>query len=304
MNKSNSNQSALSSIGITAEKVRRLQIVANRCVDDLLAGQYKSVFRGRGMEFNEVRQYQPGDDIRDIDWNVTARTGEPFIKRYCEERELTILFLVDISASGVFGSTDKSKLDAMIEVVSVLMFSALKNNDKIGMITFADNVIEYLPPRKGKSYTLSMIQKLVTITPVRRETNVSSALEFMSKVLKRRAVAFLISDLDGELSQKAVTVANRRHDLVALRVNDRREYELPDVGFITLEDAETGEILELDARSKAVRELFAQNAQRRDEKINDLLRRSNVDQLKLNTQSDSIDELRRFFDMRERRMRN
>ena len=304
MDEYNTSPSALSSIGITAEKVRRLQIVANRRVDDLLAGQYKSVFRGRGMEFDEVRQYQPGDDIRDIDWNVTARSGEPFIKRYCEERELTIMFLVDVSASGIFGSANKSKLDAMTEIAAVLMFSALKNNDKIGMITFADDVIEYIPPRKGKSYILSMIQKLVTIEPVRRQTNLSAALEFMTKVLKRRAVAFLISDLDGDLSQRALMGANRRHDLVALRVNDPREYEIPDVGFITLEDAETGELIELDARSPKVRALFAQNAKQRDEQINDRLRRSKVDQLKLDTQSDSVDELRKFFDMRERRIRH
>lgn len=287
----------------SAAKVRRIQIIANRRVDDLLAGQYKSVFRGRGMEFDEVRQYQPGDDIRDIDWNVTARCGEPFVKRFCEERELTIMFLVDISASGVFGSGDKSKLDMITEMASVLMFSALKNNDKIGMITFADDVVEYFPPRKGKSRALALIQKLVTIKPVKRQTNLTSALEFMSKVLKRRAVAFLISDLDGDLSQRALTVCNRRHDLVALRVNDPREYDLPDVGFITLEDAETGQQIELDASSKAVRALFAQSAQKRDESIKTQLRRSKVDLLNLDTQSDCIDELRQFFDMREKRIR-
>ncbi len=287
----------------SAARVRRLQIIANRRVDDLLAGQYKSVFRGRGMEFDEVRQYQPGDDIRDIDWNVTARTGEPFIKRFCEERELTIMFLVDISASGMFGSGDKSKLDEMTEMASVLMFSALKNNDKIGMITFADKVIDYYPPRKGKSHALSLIQNLVTLQPVRRPTNLTQALEFMTKVLKRRSVAFLISDLDGELSQKVLTVCNRRHDLVALRVNDTREYELPDVGFVTLEDAETGQQIELDSRHPIVRKLFAQNAQAADENIRNTLKRSKVDQLNLTTQSDCVEQLRRFFDMRERRFR-
>lgn len=286
-----------------AARVQRLQIVANRRVDDLLAGQYKSVFRGRGMEFDEVRQYQPGDDIRDIDWNVTARQGEPFIKRFCEERELTIMFLVDVSASGMFGSSDQSKLDTMTEMAAVLMFSALKNNDKVGMITFADEVLEYYPPRKGKSHVLSLIRTLVTLQPVRKPTNIDAAVEYLSRVLKRKAVAFLISDLGGELSTRSLRICNRRHDLVALKVEDERELAIPDVGFVVLEDAETGRQIELDASNPEIRRLFAQNAQNRREEITGKLKKSKIDQLDITTRSDYIQSLRQFFDMREKRVR-
>ena len=179
------------------KKVQRIQIVANRAVNDLFAGQYKSVFRGRGMEFDEVREYQPGDDIRTIDWNVTARTGNCFIKRFCEERELTVLFLVDVSASGAFGSTQQSKLELAVEIAALLMFSALKNNDKVGLIQFCDDVLDYLPPRKGKSHVLHIIRKLVGAQPVARDTNLDKALDFLNRVQKRRAVVFLMSDFLG-----------------------------------------------------------------------------------------------------------
>ena len=220
-------------------KVQQIQIVANRTVNDLFAGQYKSVFRGRGMEFDEVRQYQPGDDIRTIDWNVTARTGDCFIKRYCEERELTVLFLVDVSASGLFGSTRQSKLDLVIELAAMLMFSALKNNDKVGLVTFCDDVVEFIPPRKGKAHVLRMIRQLVDIDPIARDTNIQAALEFLNRVQKRRAVVFLVSDFLGDLPRKTLAISNRRHDLTAITVSDPREDELPDVGFVTLRDAET-----------------------------------------------------------------
>src|SRR3990172_7254096 len=190
------------SVAEILKKVQRIQIVANRAVNDLFAGQYKSVFRGRGMEFDEVRLYQPGDDIRTIDWNVTARTGDCFIKRYCEERELTVLFVVDVSASGIFGSTDHSKLDLVIEIAALLMFSALKNNDKVGLITFCDEVVEFIPARKGKGHVLRMIRQLVDVHPVARDTNIDGALEFLNRVQKRRAVVFLISDFLGELPRK------------------------------------------------------------------------------------------------------
>ena len=198
------------------KKVQRIQIVANRTVNDLFAGQYKSVFRGRGMEFDEVREYQPGDDVRTIDWNVTARTGHPFIKRFAEERELTVLFLVDVSASGAFGSADRSKLELVIEVAALLMFSALKNNDKVGLVTFCDEVLDYFPPRKGKANVLRLIRQLVAAEPVARSTDLGSVLEFVNRVQKRRAVVFLISDFLAPQAPRAMAACSKRHDLIAM----------------------------------------------------------------------------------------
>ncbi len=291
------------SVADILKRVRRIQIVASRAVNDLFAGQYKSVFRGRGMEFDEVREYQPGDDIRTIDWNVTARTGVCFIKRFCEERELTVLFLIDASASGMFGSGRRSKLDLAVEVAALLMFSALKNNDKVGLLTFCDQVLDYYPPRKGKSHVLHLIRKLVALQPVAGETRVQAALDFLNRVQKRRAVVFLLSDFIGPSARRALAVANARHDVTAVSVTDPREQSLPDVGFVTLQDAETGEIVEVDTRHPAVRSLFQTSAAHRREAFESELRRAGVDELPINTQADYVAELRRFFRMRERRFR-
>ena len=285
------------------KKVQRIQIVANRTVNDLFAGQYKSVFRGRGMEFDEVREYQPGDDVRTIDWNVTARQGTPFIKRFCEERELTVLFMVDVSASGAFGSGSRSKLDMVVEVAALLMFSALKNNDKVGLITFCDEVIDYLPPRKGKSNVLHLIRELVAAQPLARETCLQTALEFLNRVQKRRAVTFLISDFLAPHAKQAMAVANKRHDLVAITVADPREHVLPDVGFISLRDAETGRVVELDTRHRAVRGLFETRSAERSEELSNELKKLGVDQLDINTDEDYLTSLRRFFRAREKRFR-
>jgi len=277
--------------------------VANKAVNELFAGQYKSVFRGRGMEFDEVREYQPGDDIRTIDWNVTARTGTPFIKRFCEERELTVLFLVDVSASGAFGSGNQSKLDMMIEVAAMLMFSALKNNDKVGLITFCDEVLDYRPPRKGKANVLHLIRQLVAAEPIARQTDLEAALEFLTKVQKRRAVAFLISDFLAPGAQHAMAVCSKRHDLIAITVTDPREHVLPDVGFIRLRDAESGQVVELDTRHPHVRSLFETRTARRSQELSDRLKRVGVDELPICTDEDYLKSLRRFFHMRERRFR-
>lgn len=284
-------------------KVQRIQIIASRSVDDLLAGQYRSVFRGRGMEFDEVREYQPGDDIRTIDWNVTARSENPYIKRFCEERELTILFLVDISASGVFGSGDQSKLDVMIELTALLMFSALKNNDKVGLHLFADDIVACYPPRKSRGHVLRLLREMIAAEPVARETNLEAALEYLNRVQKRRAVVFLISDFQTEASRKVLSVATGRHDLIAMTVTDPREHQLPDVGFIQLQDAETGEIVEVDTRSEHVRQLFVQQAAERSDAITTELRRAGIDQLAVSTREPYTNSLRRFFAARERRNR-
>lgn len=291
------------SVAEILKKVQRIQIVANRSVNDLLAGQYRSVFRGRGMEFDEVREYQPGDDIRTIDWNVTARAGAPFIKRFSEERELTVLFLVDVSASGAFGSGSQSKLDVMIEMTALLMFSALKNNDKVGLQLFADDVHAYYPPRKGKGNVLRLIREMLAVEPVKKETNLEAALQYLNRVQKRRAVVFLISDFQTEASRKALTISNGRHDLVAITVVDPREQALPDVGFITLQDAESGEVIEVDTGHPRVREMFAAKAEQRGEALTNGLRKAGVDQLAINTSETYATSLRRFFDSRERRSR-
>jgi uncharacterized protein (DUF58 family) len=285
------------------KKVQRIQIVANRTVNDLMAGQYKSVFRGRGMEFDEVREYQPGDDIRTIDWNVTARTGTPFIKRFCEERELTVLLLVDVSASGIFGSTGQSKMDLTVEVAAMLMFSALKNNDKVGLITFCDKVIDYFPPRKGKSNLLKLIRHLIAADSVTRETNLAVALDYLNRVQKRRAVVFLMSDFLAPSARQTMTVANKRHDLIAVTVTDPREQTLPDVGFITLKDAETGEIVELDTRQAQVRAMFESHSSQRTDALAQTLKKAGVDRLAIQTNEDYQKSFRRFFHMRERRFR-
>ena len=285
------------------KKVQRIQIVANRTVNDLMAGQYKSVFRGRGMEFDEVREYQPGDDIRTIDWNVTARTGTPFIKRFCEERELTVLLLVDVSASGIFGSTRQSKMDLTVEVAAMLMFSALKNNDKVGLITFCDKVIDYFPPRKGKSNLLKLIRHLIAAESLTRETNLAVALDYLNRVQKRRAVVFLMSDFLAPSARQTMTVANKRHDLIAVTVSDPREQTLPDVGFITLQDAETGEIVELDTRQAQVRAMFESHSSKRTDALSQTLKKAGVDQLDIQTDEDYQKSFRRFFHMRERRFR-
>jgi uncharacterized protein (DUF58 family) len=284
-------------------KVQRIRLVANRSVDDFMAGQYKSVFRGRGMEFDEVREYQPGDDVRSIDWNVTAREGKPYIKRYCEERELTVMFVFDVSASGVFGSGSQSKLDLLIEVCALLMFSAIRNNDKVGLVTFADDVQVYHSPSKGKSNVLRLIQELVSTKPVAAPTRLDTALEFVNRVQKRRAVVFLVSDFLGIPAGKNLAITRRRHDLVAVTASDPREHELPNVGFVTLQDPETGELREVDTSSSRLRHEFAKRAVEREEVLSAQLKRAGVDRLPVMTDEPYVQTLQRFFRMRERRGR-
>ncbi len=291
------------SIAEILSKVQRLQIVARRAVNDLFAGQYQSAFRGRGMEFDEVREYQPGDDVRTIDWNVTARAGVPFIKRFAEERELTVYFLVDVSASGAFGSGDRSKLELAIEVAALLMFSALKNNDKVGLMTFCDDIVDFYPPRKGKSNVLRLVRELVAARPVPRETRLDRALEYLVRVQKRRCVAFVLSDFITTEHRTALAVAHQRHDVIAVSVSDPRELALPDVGFLNLRDAETGEIIEVDTSHAQVRALFESGAAERGRSRGELLKKIGIDELEVRTDEDYLTSLRRFFRMRERRYR-
>jgi uncharacterized protein (DUF58 family) len=290
------------SVAEIVRKVRRIQIVANRMVDDLFAGEYHSAFRGRGMEFDEVREYQPGDEVRTIDWNVTARAGHPFVKRHKEERELTVIFLVDVSASGAFGSVERSKLELILEVSALLMFSALKNNDKVGLCLFCDEVLRYLPPRKGKANVLRFIRELVTARPVARETRIGEALAYLNRVQKRRAVVFLVSDFLGSEWSRELAVASRRHDLTAITVTDPRECGLDNAGFVLLRDAETGELVELDTGHRKVRARFAELARARSDEVSRRLRRARVDELAIRNGEDYTSEMHRFFRMRERRL--
>ena len=290
-------------------KVRRIQIVASRQVDDLLAGAYRSVFKGRGMEFDEVREYSPGDEVRTIDWNVTARAGRPFVKRFTEERELTILFVVDVSRSGLFGTQEGSKLEKMIEVAALLMLSAQKNNDKIGLLLFADGVQAYYPPRKGRAASRRLIRELVALDPAaaaRQEeerTDLASALHYLCQVQRRKAVVFVLSDfLDpGQDWERSLRVANARHDVVAIPVEDPRETQLPSVGFAVFEDPETGEVVEVDTRHPQVRELFGKVTAEKRSRLQDSLRRCRVDELAIHTDQPYTASLHRFFRMRERR---
>ena len=284
------------------KKVKRLEIVSNRFANDLLAGQYKSAFRGRGMEFSEVREYQPGDDIRLIDWNVTARAGRPYIKRFVEERELTVLFMVDISASGLYGSV-RSRLDAAIEIVATLMFSALKNNDKVGLLTFADTVRNYYRPIKGKSNILRLIRELVSCQPVPGPTDMNGAIDYVNRVLKRRAVVFLLSDFYVPELDRSLAVCHRKHDLIAMSLDDPREKAFPNVGFLRLLDPETGDIVEVDTASQAVRQALSDRLSEKRNDIEQQLKRAKVDRLELDTTDDFLTDIRRFFHAREKRFR-
>ncbi len=281
------------------KEVRRIQIVARRQVNDLLAGEYLSAFKGRGMEFDTVREYVPGDEIRSIDWNVTARSDGPYVKTFCEERELTILLAVDISASGAFGSQKISKMETAVEVAAVLMFTSLKNNDKVGLLFFADDVVKYIPPRKGRGNVLRLIREMLATEPVKSETNIAKALEYIGRVQRRRAVVFVLSDFIGPDCSRALAVANQRHDCIAVTLEDPRERELPSVGFLTLRDAETDELIELDTRNPRVRALFAKAANDRQTKLKELLRKANVDRLEIRTDQSYATSLQRFFRMRE-----
>jgi uncharacterized protein (DUF58 family) len=270
---------------------------------DLLAGQYRSVFRGQGMEFDEVRQYQPGDEIRTIDWNVTARTGIPFIKRYSEEREMTVLVLLDISSSGIFGSGNQSKLEVMIEMIAVLMFSALKSNDKVGLVMFAADVVHYFPARKGRTNVLRLIREMLAIESRSEAANFEAALQYLNRVQKRKAVVFLVSDFQDAHSIRSLGLSQVRHDLIAISITDPREMQLPNVGFVTLRDSETGELIEVDTRSQRVRDWFQQQSMARSAALTTGLRRAGVDQLSVNTAESYANNLRRFFEAREKRFR-
>ncbi len=282
-------------------KIRRLEIRTRRLVNDSFVGSYHSVFKGRGMNFDEVRQYQPGDEIRSIDWNVTARTGEPFIKKFTEERELTVMLVVDVSASGVFGSVENSKRDLAGEVASILAFSAIRNSDKVGLLLFTDQVELFIPPKKGRTHTLRIIREILFFEPKNRGTAPAIALSYLNRVLTRRAVVFLLSDFQTDLFDRELGVTSQRHDLIALAVVDPREEELPNIGRITLEDAETGEQMEINTSDRRTREVFRSRAEDLWRSWQEAFRAKKIDAIRLRTDRDYLPALRQFFKTRERR---
>ena len=283
------------------KKVRQIEIRTNREVTDVLGGQYHSVFKGHGMEFEEVREYLPGDEVRAIDWNVTARFGHPFIKKFKEERELTVLLVVDVSASGQFGSVRQTKNELAAELAAVLAFSAIRNNDKVGVILFTDRIEKYIAPKKGRRHVLRVIREILAFQPQGTGTDIGQALDYLNRVQRRRAVCFLLSDFQDEDFRSKLRVAGRRHDLVAMTVRDPREEELPAVGLIELRDAETGQRAMVDTFDRGVRDAFAQEARTRLEALRGMFRSSAVDQIEIRCNQDYMRPLIQFFRMRERR---
>ncbi|HVR74921.1 MAG TPA: DUF58 domain-containing protein [Planctomycetota bacterium] len=284
------------------KKVRQIEIRTNRLVDSLMGGEYHSAFRGLGMEFEEVREYQPGDEIRTIDWNVTARAGHPYVKRYREERELTVVTLVDVSPSERFGSGTQQKAELAAEFSAVIAFSAIRNGDKVGTILFTDEVEKYIPPKKGKSHVLRLVREILDHRPRSKGTNVAEALAFLAKVIKRRATVFLISDFLAPNFEKALASVRGKHDIIAVRTSDPREASLPDVGLITLEDAETGEVVVVDSRSQRIRDAFAARGVTERSAQESVLHSLKVDELEITTGKPYIKELSSFFRMRGKKM--
>lgn len=283
------------------QEIRRIQIRTNHMVNDILTGQYESVFKGQGMEFKEVREYVPGDEIRLIDWNVTARTGTPHVKLLAEERELTVMLLVDASGSGRFGSVHRFKNELAAELCAVLAISAIKNNDKVGLIIFTDDVELYVPPSKGRRHVLRVIREILFFEPKGRKTNIPGALHFLNGITKRRAVTFLVSDFMADGYEVPMRVAARRHDLIGVVVSDPREAELPDVGLLCARDAETDREILVDTSNPKVREEYAKDARKRAAARDRIFQRNRVDTIHVRTDRPYVEEIYRFFRMRERR---
>lgn len=284
------------------KKIRALEIKTKGLVQTIFAGDYHSVFKGRGMNFQDVREYQPGDEIRSIDWNVTARLGAAYVKKFTEERELTVMLVVDVSASGNFGSVSQSKRELAAEVACLLAFSAIRNNDKVGLLLFSDRVELFIPPKKGRSHTLRIIREILYFEPAGRGTAPALALDYLNKVVTRRAVVFFVSDFQAGDFSRELSVSGRRHDFIALHIQDQREEYLPNVGIITLEDAETGEQIEINTADRTTRARFSVAAETERAALYRTLRRNNIDAISLRTGENYLPALRSFFKQRERRL--
>jgi uncharacterized protein (DUF58 family) len=286
------------------KRIRQIEIRTNRLVTETLAGHYHSVFKGQGMNFDEVREYQPGDDVRSIDWNVTARMNHPFIKKFVEERELTVLLVVDLSGSGLFGSVHQSKRELAAEVASVLAFSAIRNQDNVGLLLFTEGVEIFIPPRKGRRHVLRVIREILFYQALRRGTQLQPAIEFLLRVLPHRAIIVILSDFIMPIPLNSLRQLNRRHDVVAVQITDRYELELPPLGRLLLRDAETGELVEINTASERRRSAFAQRQTRNHDDLARLLRSAAIDTIPLRTGQPYAAALSRFFTTREKRRRH
>ena len=281
------------------KQVGTIRVVTNRLVDEHLSGEYHSVFKGHGIEFDEVREYVPGDDIRSIDWNVTARMGAPFVKRFCEERELTILFLVDVSGSQSFGSGQRAKAELAAEITCLLALSAIKNQDKIGLILFSDRIEKSIPPRKGRTAAMRLVREVLATEETRRGTNIAGALRFLNQVQKRRSVVFIISDFMDTNFERELRVTARRHDVICCALSDPREQELPDVGLVEIQDPETGALEILDTSSPPLRVAFRAQAQQDADALSKLFRKNKIDALHLSTARTFIEDVHKLFHQRQ-----
>lgn len=285
------------------KQVRQIELRTRHLVNDVFSGEYHSVFKGRGMEFSEVREYQYGDDIRAIDWNVTARYAHPYVKIHEEERELNVMLVVDASRSAAFGSQGKFKNEIAAEICALLAFSAIKNNDKVGLLIFTDQVEKFIPPRKGKSHTLRVIREVLYFQPQSPRTNIKSGLEFLLKGLKRRAIVFIVSDFDDENFSKPLRVLNKKHDVIAISLSDRRDKILPQIGLLNLKDAETGAEVWVDTTDKAFLERYAETVEQQRQNLRSMARGMKLDLIEIDTAASYVDPLVEFFKMREKRYR-
>jgi uncharacterized protein (DUF58 family) len=283
------------------KRLRRIEIRTKRLVNDVFSGEYHSVFKGRGMEFTEVREYLPGDDVRSIDWNVTARMGHPYVKTFQEERELTVMFLVDASASGAFGTVARFKAELAAELCALLAFSATRNNDRVGLIVFTDRIEKVVPPDKGRRHVLRVVRELLYFRPTGRGTDIPLAIDYLSNIVPRHAVVFLVSDFLSGGYERAVSVANRRYDLIAIEIADRRERELPRLGTVTLEDAETGERFVVNTSDRRFLERFSEEVAARGRDRERQFKRMGIDFVSVSTDRPYVEPLEKFFKMRARR---
>ncbi len=280
------------------KKVRKIEIKTRGLSSHIFSGEYHSAFKGRGMAFSEVREYTPGDDIRTIDWNVTARFGHPFVKVFEEERELNVILLVDVSGSESFGTSGQFKRDMITELCAVLSFSAIQNNDKIGVIFFSDIIEKYIPPKKGKSHILRIIRELIEFTPKNTKTNIGEALRYMTNMIKKRSICFVISDFKDNNFEDALKLSNKRHDVVALQIYDQREIELPDIGLAEFKDAETGKVMLVDTSNTEVRKTFRKNWELNEKRLQDIFAKSGVDKAKIRNDQSYVQPLMLLFKKR------
>jgi uncharacterized protein (DUF58 family) len=284
-------------------KVKRIEIRTRRLVNESLAGEYHSVFKGRGMEFAEVREYQPGDDVRSIDWNVTSRMGHPYVKKYVEERELTVLLLFDASSSGQFGTFRQTKREMAVEVAALLAFSAIKNNDRVGLIIFTDRIEKFIPPKKSREHGLRVIREVLYFRPRGAGTDIKRALEFLNRVISKRCVVFLLSDFYSSDYERILRVANKKHDVICLSVSDPRELDLPDTGLLQLEDAETGKEILIDTSDEVVRSIFSRLSRKDRKNRDDMFKSVGIDAVNIRTDEPYEKPLVHFFQMRARKLR-